>query len=117
MSRLSPWASTIGVPPCADQPAALPETACGGAALSATADCGGGRGCALTTGEDATGCSGALADRPIEPVVAGSRAGAGACAALNGLSKGVSVKRIVSEEQALTPTASKQTVDRRRNAR
>ncbi|GAU84386.1 hypothetical protein AB4099_19440 [Bosea sp. 2KB_26] len=39
---------------------------------------------------------------------------AGACAVLKGLLKGASVKRIVSDEHALTLKASAQTVDRRR---
>ncbi|WP_439498453.1 hypothetical protein [Bosea sp. (in: a-proteobacteria)] len=81
---------------------------------SATADCGGGSGWARTAptvgaGED----SGTLALRPIEPVVAGSR-GVGACAVWNGLLKGASLKRIVSDEQALTLKASAQAVDRRK---
>jgi hypothetical protein len=65
------------------------------------------------TGADG-GFSGVLATRPIEPVVAGSRMGGAAWALLKGLEKGASLKRIVSEEQALTPRASRQTVDTRR---
>ena len=124
MSSVSPWASTIGVPPCALHPAALPPTGCtegaatgaaaiaGAAGRMATPEGGGGKACERTTGADGTGCKGALALDPIEPVVTGSRIGA-ACAVLNGLSKGVSVKRIASDEQALTPRASRQTVERR----
>ena len=73
MSSVSPWATTIGVPPCAVQPAALPATGWGAALRSATADCGGGKGWETTPAVAGAGCSGALALRPSEPVVAGSR--------------------------------------------
>jgi hypothetical protein len=113
VSSVSPEAMTIGVPPWADQPAALPATATGAALRRATADWGGGSGCERTLETAGADVTGVLATRPMEPVVAGSRAVDGAWADLKGLEKGASVKRIVSDEQALTPKAKTQTADAR----